>query len=105
MGHITIAAYKPKPGKANALKQLMKIHLPILRQEGLVTDRESIMMEAGDGTIIEVFEWLSDEAIQQAHTNPEVIKMWGQYAEACDYVPLSTLPETNAMFAGFKPFN
>jgi hypothetical protein len=105
MEHIVIVAYKPKPGKTNALKQLMKTHLPILRQEGLVTNRESIMMEAEDGTIVEVFEWLSDEAIQQAHKNPEVIKMWGQYAEACDYVPLNTLNEANAMFAGFKPLD
>ncbi|MFI5158631.1 MAG: hypothetical protein ACHQF4_07175, partial [Sphingobacteriales bacterium] len=60
MGRIVIACYKPKPGKGEALKALMKTHLPRLKKEGLVTDRESIMMEATDGTIIEVFEWLSE---------------------------------------------
>jgi hypothetical protein len=75
MGRITIACYKPKPGKNEALKQLMKTHLPRLNQQGLVTDRESIIMEAADGTIIEVFEWISEEAIQNAHKNPAVLQM------------------------------
>ncbi len=103
MGRIVIAAYKPKPGKAEALKQLAKTHLPRLRKEGLVTDREVIMMENPDGTIVEVFEWLSEAAIELAHSNPEVLKMWAEYAEVCDYVPLNTLPEAENMFALFAP--
>jgi hypothetical protein len=105
MGRIVIVAYKPKPGKAGALKELTKTHVARLHKEGLVTDREPIIVEAADGTIIEVFEWLSAEAIQQAHQNPEVQKMWGEYAEVCDYVPLNTVPETGNMFADFTPAN
>jgi len=42
MGRIVIVAYKPKPGKAAALKELTKTHVPRLYKEGLVTDREPI---------------------------------------------------------------
>ena len=105
MGHIVIVAYKPKAGKSDALKQLMKTHLPILKREGLVTDRPSIIMEAEDKTIVEVFEWLSEEAVRQAHTNPQVLKMWKEYFEVCDIVPLNTLSEAGSMFASFTPFN
>ncbi len=105
MGRIVIVAYKPKPGKAEELKELTKTHVPRLMKEGLVTDREAVIMESADGTIIEVFEWLSDEAIAEAHKNPEVQKMWAEYAEVCDYVPLSTLSEVNMLFAGFEPLN
>ncbi len=105
MGHIVIVAYKPKEGKAEELKKLTKTHVPRLRQEGLVTAREAVIMEAADGTVVEVFEWLSDEAIQKAHTNPPVLEMWGEYAAVCDYVPLNTLSEASAMFAGFMPLN
>lgn len=105
MGRIVIACYKPKPGKNEALKVLMKTHLPRLKQEGLVTDRESIMMEATDGTIVEVFEWLSDEAIQSAHTNPAILQMWGEYGEICNYVPVGSLAEAANLFSGFEPLN
>ena len=103
MGVIVMACYRPKTGKEAGLKELMKTHLPRLKAEGLVTARESIMMEAEDGTIIEVFEWLSQEAIQNAHTNPAVLQMWGEYAEVCDYVPVGTVAEANNLFSSFKP--
>jgi len=105
MGRIVIAAYKPKPGKEAALKQLMKQHLPTLKKEVPVTDRESIMMEAKDGTIVEVFEWQSDEAIQQAHTNPSVLQMWQEYSEVCDYIPVGNLDEAKDLFSAFEPLN
>lgn len=104
MGIIVISAYKPREGKAEALKELMRTHLPRLKNEGLVTDRKSIMMEGADGTIVEVFEWQSEEAIKNAHTNPQVLKMWGEYGEVCDYVPIGTVPEAAQLFSSFKPF-
>jgi len=53
---IVIVAYKPKAGQQEALRKLMREHLAILKSQHLVTDRDSIIMESGDGTIIEVFE-------------------------------------------------
>ena len=105
MGSIVIVAYKPKPGKAGALKVLTKTHVPRLKKEGLVTDRAAVIMEAADGTVIEVFEWLSQEAINNAHHNPAVLQMWAEYAEVCDYIPLNTLPEAGNLFAGFTPID
>lgn len=103
-GRIVIATYKPKEGKAEALKSLMRAHLSILKSQGLVTERASIMMEAKDGTIIEVFEWKSKKVIENAHTNPVILEMWGKYAEVCDYIPISQVKETASMFAEFTPF-
>ncbi len=102
MGRIVIVAYKPKPGKAAALKELTKSHHPRLKAEGLVTDREPTIMEAADETIIEVFEWQSADAIRQAHANPVVHQLWTEYAEVCDYVNLNSLTETANMFAEFN---
>ena len=104
-GRIVIVAYKPKAGKSAALHELMKSHLAILKSQDLVSERDSIMMEAKDGTIIEVFEWKSKEAIEQAHTNPAVHKMWSDYAEVCEYIPVAQLDEVNDLFAEFSPVN
>ena len=62
-------------------------------------------MRAGDGTIIEVFEWKSTEAIAAAHQNPVVQAMWERYAVACEYISLSTLDEFKNLFAGFEPID
>lgn len=103
MGRVVIISYKPKPGKGEELKKLTKTHVSRLRAEGLVTGSEAVIMEAANGTIVEVFEWLSEEAIKSAHTNPEVQKMWGEFAAVCDYVPLNSLPEVANLFAEFTP--
>jgi hypothetical protein len=103
MGRIVIVGYRPKPGKARQLRDLMKDHLKILRSQKLVTDRDSILMEAKDGTVIEVFEWNSREAIESAHSNPMVLKMWEQYSKVCDYVPAGSVKEMSQLFSEFTP--
>lgn len=103
--NLVIVAYRPKPGKNEKLKKLVANHVPDLARLGFVTDRKPVIVEATDGTIIEVFEWLSVEAIEQAHSHPGVHKIWGDFAECCDHVPLNTIAEAADLFAGFKPLN
>jgi quinol monooxygenase YgiN len=105
MGVIVIACYRPKPGKSEALETLMREHVPILREQKLVTDRVPIAMRAKDGTVVEVFEWVSQTAIQTAHENPAVLALWERYAVVCDYVKLPDLAESADLFAGFEPLD
>ncbi|HXB44529.1 MAG TPA: hypothetical protein VNV85_10750 [Puia sp.] len=101
---IVIVGYKPKAGKGEALHHLMRAHLSTLKSQNLVTDRASVIMEAEDGTIIEVFEWKSKVAIQQAHANPVVLKMWEKFGEVCEYIPVGQVEEISKLFSQFKPF-
>lgn len=104
-GVLVIVAYRPRPGKDEDLLRLTREHVPILRGQGLATERPVQAMRAADGTILEVFEWKSQEAIAAAHQNPEVQKLWERYGEACDYVPLTSVKECGEMFAGFEPID
>lgn len=103
MGSISIACYKPKPGCEAALQRLVQEHLPPLRAEGLVTERASIVMRTSDGTIVEVFEWVSQEAIAGAHSNPAVLELWKRFEAVCSYEIPSNLTEFRTMFAHFEP--
>jgi quinol monooxygenase YgiN len=102
-GVCAVVAYRPKPGKEQELLELVRSRVPILRQEGLVTDRVPTIVRSRDGTIVEVSEWKSREAIDAAHKNPNVLAMWEKFFALCDCVPLNTLPEAADMFAGFTP--
>jgi quinol monooxygenase YgiN len=102
-GVIAVVAYRPKPGKEQELLELVRSRVPILRNEGLVTDRAPTIMRSRDGAIVEVSEWKSREAIDAAHKNPNVLAMWEIFFAVCDCVPLNTLPEAADMFAGFTP--
>ena len=102
MSRTVIVAYTPKPGKDAALLAAVKKHLRVLQTEQLATDRPAHVMRAGNGTIIEVFEWRSTDAIAKAHTNPAVQALWGEFGAACDYTSLDKLAECGKMFAEFE---
>jgi hypothetical protein len=103
LGSISVACYKPKPGCQEALLALVREHLPPLRGAGLVTDRESIVMRAADETIIEVFEWVSQEAIASAHSHPVVLELWKKFEAVCTYEIPGNIAEFRNMFAHFEP--
>lgn len=102
MGRFVIAAYRPKPGREEELMGAVRRHMEVLGSEGLVTGRGSWVMRAGDGTVLEIFEWRSAEAIAEAHESAAVQALWGEFGEVCDYVPLTSLAEAQEMFAEFE---
>jgi len=103
MGSISVACYKPRPGCEEALLELVRNHLPPLRAQGLVTERTPIVMRTADGTIVEVFEWVSQEAIAGAHHNPAVLDLWKRFEAVCWYETPSNLAEFKNMFSHFEP--
>lgn len=100
---IVIIAYRPKPGKADILLSELRDHVHLLRSEGLATDRHPVLLRAKDGAIIEIFEWASPAAIEEAHNNPRVQAMWARFAACSDNAPLNTLHESADLFAEFEP--
>jgi quinol monooxygenase YgiN len=98
-----IACYRAKPGQEVALRALVRDHVPALRRLGLATNRAPYSLQAADGTWVEVFEWSSAKAIEAAHDNPEVHRMWAAFGQACTYVKLSELAEARNLFAEFSP--
>ena len=103
MGSISVACYRPRPGCEEALLNLVRNHLPPLRSQGLVTKRPSIVMRTADGIIVEVFEWVSQEAIQRAHENPAVLELWRRFEAVCTYETPANLVEFQKMFSHFEP--
>lgn len=101
MGVHVIAVYRPKPDGAEALEAEMVDHVPLLRRLGLATGTPSLVLRASDGTILEHFEWESHEAIETAHSHPEVLEMWGRYDACCTYGTLADLPNATALFPEF----
>ena len=105
MGRIVIVGYRPKQGKEGQLLQLIDEHLPILRTQHLVTDRKPVVMRAADGTVIEIFEWKSAQAINDAHTNPVVQELWNRFSMVCDYTIPVDIDEFQVLFSEFEPIN
>jgi quinol monooxygenase YgiN len=102
---LAFATYKPKEGQEEALMALVEKHLPVLRELQLATDRANYIARSKDGSIIEVFEWTSMDAINAAHQHPAVTDIWEKMTMIADFLPMSALPEANRPFPGFEMTN
>jgi len=105
MSRGVIVIYRPKKGKDAALLQLVNDHMSILKTQNLVTDRAPIIMKAADGSIIEVFEWKSADAIKQAHQNKVVRELWERFSQVCEYEIPVNIKEFQALFSEFEVLN
>ena len=101
MGQVTIAAFRPKPGQEKALLQVIADRLPLLRRLGMATDRPDVLMRSKDGVILQVSEWMSTEAIGEAHAHPEVLALWERFDACSSYVKLLDVSEAREDFATF----
>ena len=52
--------------------------------------------------MIEIFEWVSQEAIAGAHSNPVVLGIWKRFEAVCDYEVPANIAEFRNMFAHFE---
>ncbi|HJW51479.1 MAG TPA: hypothetical protein VJ501_05660 [Burkholderiaceae bacterium] len=102
MGRAVIVAYRPKPGMQEQLASLVARHVELLRAEGLASAKPAYAMCAADGTIVEVFEWLSQDAIDRAHSSSKVQALWAEFSLVCDYVPVGSLAEASRPFSEFR---
>lgn len=98
---VVIAIYRPKTGKTPELEALVKKHFSTLKEYGLTTDNSSFIGRSSDGSILEVFEWISAEAAEKAHDHPAVAKIWEAMAVVCDFGALEQLPEAKGRFPHF----
>ena len=101
-----IAAYRPKPGKDQELRKLIREHRKTLTRAHLITSRPTMVLRArSDGTLLEIFEWTSSKAADEAHQHPAIRAMWNKLAQVADFIPLSAVQEAGKAFSHFEGVN
>lgn len=43
--------------------------------------------------------------MNSAYEHEAVLKMWAEYDNCCDYIPVGDLPEIGNLFSEFEPVN
>jgi hypothetical protein len=101
---VEIALYRPRAGREEDVRRCLREHVETLQRQGLVSERPALFLRSfRDGTYIEIFEWVSSEAIEQAHTDPVVRATWHRLAECAEYTNLASLQEAGELFPHFEP--
>jgi hypothetical protein len=99
---ITIGIYKAHKGKKKELMELMLQHQPLLRKEGLLTEKEGFIGLTQDNSIIEIYEWKSIGSVQQAKKNPRVQELWKKVHKISDSLGMNKITESKKSTPGFR---
>ncbi|MDF1838986.1 MAG: hypothetical protein P1V35_14035 [Planctomycetota bacterium] len=102
MAQPVIALYTPRAGCESQLLELVRIHHHVLSEQGLVSDRQPYVLRSSNGTLLEIFEWKDNAAIEAAHTNPAVAELWQRFGAVAEYSSLKSLAEAEGIFPGFE---
>lgn len=100
-GLLAFAMYKPHDGKRAEFMAILDQHVPLLRELELITARDNYILEMEDGTLIDVFEWVSEEAKDLAHKHPAVGQLWGEMMKIATFPHLKDLANAEMPFPGF----
>jgi hypothetical protein len=77
----SVARYQVKSGRVDEFLDIIDRHWVTLREIELVTDRDVEVYlgpdrETGGPVVIEIFEWVDEDASGAAHTHPLVSEVW-----------------------------
>jgi hypothetical protein len=104
MSRTVIGVYSPKEQQSETLLlNQLKAHVPLLRELGLATERPALILQTDyEQAILEIFEWKSPQAIEEAHEHTQVLAMWDEFSQISDYRTLASLQECHDLFAEFE---
>ena len=77
-----MSRYRVKKENLAEFLKLAKEHHPVAHAAGLATSAPSqlwVANEDGEGSpeVVEIFEWVSGDALDSAHEHPEIARIWG----------------------------
>jgi len=85
---ITLCRYWVKPDQEARFRELLERHWPTFEKLGLVADHPPHLIFRGEDPdrgifYVETFPWRSNEAVERAHSLPEVAAIWEPMGECC----------------------
>ena len=84
------------------LVNILKKHVPTLREYELIADSPAYLLESENGVLIETFEWRDQKAKEVAHEHPAIRTIWGEMEGICEFPSLGELPEARTRFPNFR---
>ena len=98
---ISLAAYRPRPGMEQELLEMFRAEFASLRASGHVTDRPVPICRTDRGEYLAILEWSTDHAVDDAHRDEAVLRIWARKAEIAEYLAPSDLAGSDVPFVSY----
>jgi hypothetical protein len=83
------------------LLEVFKADFASLRAGGHVTERRVPICRTDRGEYLAILEWSSDHAVDDAHRDSEVLRVWARKAEVAEYLAPRDLAGSDVPFVSY----
>jgi hypothetical protein len=85
----SVNRYSVRADLVDAFLEIIDRHWSTLRELELVTDREVQVFlgperDTGAPVVVEIFDWVDEDAARRAHTHPDVSQVWEEMGPLCE---------------------
>lgn len=98
----TVVVYSPRQDREIELRNLLAQHADVLESEGLLGERSPAYFVTPKGMIVEIFDWKSEKAGEDAHSRAAIQTLWNRLGEASEFVSLGQLDIASQLFASME---
>ena len=93
-----LVTYRPKKGRESRFLAILRRHWPALRRAGLADPTPPRVWRATDKRsgrryFVESFAWKDGRASERAHSDPEVVAVWGPMMPLLESMEIAVVRE------------
>ena len=99
---MSLSCYRPRPERDAQLRELFSVELATLRAGGHVTDRRVPICRTDAGDYLVILEWAHEDAVDDAHRDPAVLRVWARKAELSEYLAPADLTGSDIPFVSYR---
>lgn len=103
---VVMAVYRVAVSKQTEMLRVIREKREYFSRVGYMTSRIPTLVRSPKNPefMIDIFEWSSEDAIEKAHADPVVRRLWSRMEELWidGGLGLEKLPESEEAFAGFE---
>jgi len=99
-----ICTYRVRSDREDDFLALVRGHWPKMRELGLATEDPASIYSGRDPKnrlfVVEIWDWISEDAVARAHSHPEVLALWEPmeaHCEARDGQPACEFPHVERL--------
>ena len=101
MQKLAFIVFKPRKGKAEELIAFLKRSFVILQSLKVASEKPQILASSVDGSIMQIFEFSTDDKPESAAIYPEVRELWKEAEKLSEFLKPSSLKEFQEVFPSF----
>ncbi|HEY3164973.1 MAG TPA: hypothetical protein VGJ71_11465 [Candidatus Limnocylindrales bacterium] len=98
---MSLSAYRPRPGRDDAVLPHLREEVAALRARGHITSRPAPICRTARGEYLVIAEWATQTSVDDAHRDEAILEIWRRKEQLVEYLEPAELDGIDIPFASY----